>query len=172
MPLSSDSYGSVDGVHAYVGYMTFDAPNYPTTEQVETWINEQSARLNAWLARNGYSIPITSAVSTRAVTILAMYANQGAAGLAELSMRSAGYSATDEDKRENRLLAEFAKAEAFIASGALGALGVGIVRAQAPFYGLSSGGRTATGQSLRPIFTRTSFGNRPTRETGEPESGY
>lgn len=168
MAISSDSYGSVDGVQAYVGYMTFDAPNYPTTAQVEAWIEAQSARLNAWMARNGYSIPVTA---PRAVTILAMFANQGAAGLAELSMRSAGYSEDDEDRRENRLLAAFAEAETFIASGALGALGVGSVRTQAPFYGLSSGGRTATGQPLQPIFTRTSFGNRPTRETGEPEPG-
>jgi dihydroneopterin aldolase len=33
------TYGDIDGVHAYVRYMTFDADNSPTTVDVELWLD-------------------------------------------------------------------------------------------------------------------------------------
>lgn len=167
------TYGTAAGVAAYTAHMTnvsgaFDTTTNPTLAQVEEFLVQMSARLTGWLAHASYVVPVNQA---DAKAILDNYANMGAAGLCELTQRSAG--ATDDvNQRENKFLREFAKAEAFINGSALGALGVSQVRAQGPLFGLSSGGRTGTGQPLKPIFTRTSFGNNPTAETGSPEPGY
>lgn len=159
-------YGSVAGVAAYVRHMQFDASGNPTTSDVEGFLAQQSAVLNGWLAREGYTTPVTQA---DAVLVLARFANLGAAGLCELTQRSAGYTVDNDDAREAQFLKQFGQAEAYIKSGALAALGVAQARSPQPFYGLSVGGRTNSGGYLQPIFTRTSFGNQPTKETGEGE---
>lgn len=176
MSLDANSYGTVAGVAAYVQHMTnaggtFDTTTQPTITQVESFIDQASDMLNGWLARSRYAIPVTQA---DAVKVLARYANLGAAGLCELSMRSAGYSADDENKRENKFLKMFEMAEGYIASGALAALGASVSSSSAPppFAGFRVGGATVGGQGLRPIFTRTMFGNDPTAERGTKEPDY
>ncbi len=166
-------YGTVAGVEKYVQHLTrnaaFDTTTKPTVAQVTEMLDESCAILNGWLAEAGDVVPVTA---TRAVSALSRYANLGAAGLAELAQRSAGYSETDQNRRENKFLAEFAKAEAFIASGALGGLGAGTTDEPPALSGFRFGGVTVGGQRLRPIFRRTSFGNNPTAEsppTREPD---
>ena len=181
MPLDANSYGSVLGVAAYTKRLanasaTFDANTNPTLTEVEAFLDQTSDVLNGWLAAAGYVIPVTQA---DAVSALARWANLGAAGLVELSQRAGGYDAEDENRRENKFLAMFEKAEAYIKSGALGALGAATVSDDlpSPLSGLRVGGVTSGGQKLRPIFKRTGFGNDPTAEspqgrepayTGEP----
>jgi hypothetical protein len=114
-------YGSIGGVEAYTRHMTFDGKRSPTTDQITAWLAARSAILNGWLAAAGYTIPV---VQADAVLILDRYASVGAAGDAELAQRSAGYNKEEQNKRENKFLAEFDKAEAFINSGALIGLGV------------------------------------------------
>lgn len=133
-------YGSVGGVQAYVRYMTLDAPNNPTSSDVNTWLAARSAQLTAWLAAAGYVTPITADYAA-AKAVLDNYANLGAAGLAELSMRSAGASPDSDEARENTFLRQFAAAEAWIKSRALSALGapqalIGDVALQQPQIGL------------------------------------
>ena len=103
------TYGTTAGVEAYVRHMSFDAANNPTTDQVDQWLAERSAQLTGWLASSGYAVPV---VQSDAKAVLDRYANIGAAGDAELAQRSAGYAATDENKRENKFLSEFMRAEA------------------------------------------------------------
>lgn len=143
----------------------------PTLTEVEAFIDQSSDILNGWLAASGYVIPVTNA---NAVTVLARWSNLGAAGLAELSQRAGGYNATDENLRENKFLSMFEAAEAYIQSGALAALGAVTVSNSAPppLAGFRVGGQTRTGQKLRPIFTRTMFGNQPTVENYGKEDGY
>lgn len=117
----SGPYGSVAGVQAYIRHMALDTANYPTTTNVETWLTERAAALTAWLSAAGYVVPV---VQAEAKAVLDRFANVGAAGDAELAQRSAGYSAQDQNRRENKFLAEFATAEAWIRSGALLGLGV------------------------------------------------
>lgn len=173
MALNANSYGTVAGATRYVRRLTtngaFSATSSPSIADVEGFLDEQSAVLNGWLARAGYSVPATNAI---AVQILGRYANLGAAGLIELTQAASGYAAEGEDTRENRFLAEFAKAEAYINSGALGGLGEAQTTAGLGLAGLSVGGRTSGGQRLRPMFTRTSFGNNPTAERGSREPDY
>lgn len=168
-------YGSIAGVAAYVKRLTsaagtFDTTTKPTLTEVEAFLDQASDTLNGYLARNRYVIPVTAA---RAIDVLARYANLGAAGLCELSQRSAGYS--DEDnQRENKFLKLFEGAKDYIASGALAALGAGVqsTGVPPPLAGLRFGGTTRTGQALKPIFTRTGFGNDPTAENPGSEPGY
>ncbi len=166
-------YGSVAGTAKYVRHLTndgeFDDDTRPTLDDVEEMLDESSAILNGWLSQNNYTVPVTA---ERALAALSRYANLGAAGLAELAQRSAGYSETDQNRRENKFLAEFYKAEKFIAGGGLDGLGISPGTIPTPLAGFSIGGRTRGGLALRPMFTRRSFGNDPTSEsppTAEPD---
>jgi hypothetical protein len=167
-------YGTIEGIAKYVRHMTVNGGFGPTTkpsiDEVGEMLDESCALLNGWLANYDYSVPLTA---TRAVAVMARYANLGAAGLAELSQRSGGYSETDENRRENKFLAEFYKAEAFIASGALLGLGETTTAAAPELHGFMVGGRTSGGQAVRPIFRRTMFGNDPAAENdGVKEADY
>ena len=176
MALDANSYGSVAGVAALVKHLcnsagTFDDTTAPTLAEVEAFIDQGSDTLNGWLARARYVIPVTQ---TDAVQVLARYANYYGAGMAELSQRSAGYAADDPNRRENKFFALFDRAEAYIESGALAQLGATVSAAglPPPFSGLRVGGQTASNQLLRPIFSRTMFGNQPNAEYPGPEPTY
>lgn len=170
-------YGTPAGVAAYVKRLAdattgqFTTTTKPPLADVQTWLDGRSARLNTWLIQAGYAIPVTQA---DAKALLDYYANVGAAGDVELSQISAGYSNDDQNRRENKFLAEFDKAWPFIRDGGFAGLPVPTTGASSPIAGLASGGRTSTGQQLAPIFSRQSFGNDPTRENGRPprEPGY
>lgn len=143
----------------------------PTLTEVTRFLDQCSDTLNGWLAASGYVIPV---IQADAADVLGRYAEVGAAGHAELSQRAGGYDAEDENKRENKFLDMFETALAYIQSGALAALGAAVVSNGGPpaLAGLRVGGQTATGQALRPMFRRTSFGWNPTAETGTKEPGY
>jgi len=168
-------YGSTAGVAVYVKHMTnssgaFDTTTKPTLADVDTILGEICAQLNGWLAAADYGVPVTSA---RATPILDRYANLGAAGMCELTMRSAGYSKDDQNKRENKFMDEFYKAEAFINSGALLGLGVTTIATAPALHQFRVGGRNAGHQAARPIFRRTMFGNDPAAENdGNKEASY
>ena len=120
------TYGTPAGVAVYVRHMlngaaTFDSSTKPPIAHVEQWLVERSAQLTACLAAAGYAVPVTQ---PEAKSVLDRYANIGAAGDCELSMRNSGYSADDENAREIKFLAEFDKACPWIQSGALTGLGV------------------------------------------------
>jgi hypothetical protein len=167
------SYGSTDGVAALVRHVAndgFTPSTKPSLTQVETFLDQRSAMLDGWLTTAGYGVPVTVA---RAALVLDHYANYGAAADVEMTQRPSGYSVDDQNRRENKFEAEFARAAAYIASGALAALGVPSTGAPGPLMGLSVGGVTRGGQRLRPIFKRTSLGNDPTAESPSgSESDY
>jgi len=169
----SYDYGTPAGVARYVRHLcntagVFDTATRPTLADVEAFLEERSNQLNAWLAQAGYVVPVTAA---RAASVLGRYASLGAACDCELTPRSAGYS-EDENRRENKFCAQFLEAEAYIKSGALSALGATTTAAPAVLSGLRVGGRTATGQRLRPVFGRTGFNNDPTAESPTAEGAW
>jgi hypothetical protein len=121
------TYGTPAGVAAYVTYMTNTAGSFDdaggrevSLATVNSLLGSVSAQLTGWLAGAGYVTPVTQA---DAKAVLDRYANLGAAGYCELGQRVAGTS-DDENARESKFLAEFAKAEAWINGRALAALGV------------------------------------------------
>lgn len=149
------TFGSVAGVGAYVRHMAFDTPNNPTTTDVTAWLTARSSQLVGWLAAAGFVVPDWT-VYPNAKAVLDNYANLGAACLAELSQRSSGYDAGDENKRENKFCAQFAEAEDWIGGPALAALGVpqtliGSLAAEQPSIGqIVAGGPTDTTRILPP----------------------
>jgi hypothetical protein len=159
-------YGTIEGVAKYVRHLTtnggFGPTTKPTIDEVGEMLDESCAVINGWLSQYNYTVPVTA---TRAAAALSRYANLGAAGLAELAQRSAGYSEQDQNRRENKFLAEFNRAEKFIASGALDGLGVTPGDTPRPLAGFAVGGKTSGGLALRPMFRRSSFGNDPTAES-------
>lgn len=165
MALDSTSYGSVVGVAAHVKHLTnavgsFDTQTRPTLTEVESFLDQVSDVLNGWLARAGYTIPVSQENAAR---VLARYANLGAAGHCELAQRNSGYSPDNENERENEFFALFKLAESYIESGALAALGAAVASDSAPplLSGLRIGGGTSSGQALTPMFSRGMFGNQP-----------
>lgn len=138
-------YGSVAGVQAFVRHMTFDSTNNPTTDDITNFLVQQSAKVNGWLAMAGYAIPVELPTAKAA---LDNFVNMGAAGLAELTQRSAGYTVDQDDTRERTFLDEFNDVQAFITSGALAAMGVsqvlvGGLAAQQPAIGVITAGTTS-----------------------------
>jgi hypothetical protein len=163
MALNANSYGSVAGVEALVRHIAgaggFTIATKPTLAEVESFIDQRSAILNAWLGVAGYTIPASNA---QAQLILAHYAQMGAACDVELTQRSAGYSDNDQNRRENKFCAEFMRAQKLIGEGNL----PGAPSAPGgPLAGLSVGGVTRGGIRLQPLFRRTSFGNDPAKES-------
>lgn len=176
MAVDSYAYGTAADVAAYVQHATnngsFDTTTAPTLAQVESFINQRSAMLNACLAVEGYAVPISAATAPQAYAILVHYVANGAAGDVELSQRSAGYDAEDTNRRENKFLAVFDAGCQFVKSAAFAALAAAQSGPSQGIAGLYVGGRTSTGQRLRPVFTRTTAGNDPTDESGPAEPGW
>lgn len=114
-------YGSVGGVQALTRHIRYGEPDNPTLEDVAGWLTARAGRITGWLAAAGYVTPVTQA---DAKAVLDDFANHGAASSAEAAQRSGGYSEDDADRREVWFARQFDKAEAWIASGALAALGV------------------------------------------------
>lgn len=148
------------------------SPTQPNLTEVESFIDQSSDILNGYLAAAGYVIPVAH---VDAVAVLSRFANLGAAGLSELSQRAGGYDAEDENRRENKFLKMFEAAKSYIDSGALANLGATVIASSAPppLAGFRVGGLTSTGQALRPMFKRTSFGWDPAAESPPSrEPGY
>lgn len=115
------AYGSVAGVQALTRHATFGVANAPTVADVEGWLAARSGQLDGWIAAAGYVVPVAQPEARAA---LDRFANYGAASDVESALRTGGYASDDEDRREVWFAAEFRRAEAWIRSGALGALGV------------------------------------------------
>lgn len=117
------SYGSREGVHAYIKHMTLDTTNNPSGDQIEAWLDERSAVLDGWLSAAGYVVPVTAG---DALTALGRFANLGAAADAELTQLSAGFSMSEESRRDVGFEARFKEAKDWIASGAPAGLGASL----------------------------------------------
>lgn len=113
------TYGNAGEVQALVRHLPFDSQGYPTTEDVERWLTEASAKLSGWLRAAGY----TEAIADEdALTVLNSYANAYAAGMAEKSQAPSYTSEKDDTERSDRWFAQWNEARAWITSGALGSL--------------------------------------------------
>lgn len=176
MAISASSYGSTDEVLTYVRHLmgsnevTFAAATRPKLEEVERFIDRRSARLNAILAGAGYTVPI--ATPQTAVDILAEIVVKGAVADCELTLRQSGVRPEGENDREYEFERAYAEGLTFVASADFAALGSPQNAPSSAIAGISVGGTTRTGQRLKPIFGRTTFGNDPTRESGNKEPGY
>jgi hypothetical protein len=94
MTLRADSYGTVAEVRALTRHLldgseTFDTETRPTIDDVETFIDRASGMLNAALASQGFTVPITN--STAMLACDEWVVTQSARAV-ELTQRGTGYS--------------------------------------------------------------------------------
>lgn len=91
-------YGSVAGVEALVPAVAgagFDASSTPTSTEIDTWLDEAYALINAALSGAGYSIPVSAAAGAYAL-LTALENLYGAA----YTLRAYGME-THHDEQEN-----------------------------------------------------------------------
>lgn len=98
------SYGSTAGVSAIVPALgTLDGSSTPTATQVEGWLNEAYAKINAALSAAGYSVPVTAA---EALPLLRSLENLYGAAYA-LRARGMEISHDEEEVRSETYLKDF-----------------------------------------------------------------
>lgn len=148
------TYGTPAGVQALIRHMAVDGVRAPSSEQIAGWLTEASALLTSVLADAGYTTPVTQ---EDAVVVLSAYANVYAASRAELAQRFAGDTGEEGNRRYEAFLAEWEKAEAWIRSGALAALGVP---------------QTSTAGAVMTFVDATYNTTAPTDEYGRPYSWW
>lgn len=133
MALRADSYGSVEEVRALTRHLldgspTFDGETRPTLADVETFINRASGVLNAALASQGFTVPVTNST---AVLACDEWVVTQAARAAELTQRGTGYS-----DAEGSRLAGFSQksAMAWVKDMAAAFQGLGLSTANSPAH--------------------------------------
>src|SRR6478752_1377074 len=161
MAIDSDSYGSADGVAAYVRGLTaaasFSTTTAPTLAQVESWINEVSAIANTGAKAVGFAVPITQAVAVKSLRGLI---NQYVAQLAELSRGQGRFSS---EKLQNSSLSPLGIIRKelldFISMNADGWEALGASRASSERNEIGFRDTDEVGDPTAPIFQRKGFGN-------------
>ena len=163
MALLTNSYGDTDEIASlvprYAGVdIKFDITTRPTLLQVESFADQVSALLNAVLAQNGFSIPVTNA---DAVLLLDLFVNQEVAAIAEGINGSGRFGPTKGGRTSpgNRFNLIMSDVEEFVAANALGLERLGATRTYDPIAGISYRGQDEGGTDTAPIFQRSAFGN-------------
>ena len=93
MAVGANSYGEVARVQAHVGDLvasrtfvnatsTGQSASIPSLTQVESWIDDRAARLNAELRAAGFTVPVSSATDPEAHAWLRAANSAGAAAIA------------------------------------------------------------------------------------------
>lgn len=119
------SYGSSTGVEALVPAVgTIDANSTPTLDQVNTWLAESAAMIDAVLAGAGYSLPVSDS-ATAALAYLAALNNLYAAGQT-LRARGLDSLSGQTENRSGGLMREFQSGLNGLRSADLTALGMSV----------------------------------------------
>jgi hypothetical protein len=161
MAIGANSYGSADGVAAYVRGLTaaasFSVSTIPTLAQVESWLDEVSAIANTGMKAAGFTIPLTQA---DAVLALRGMINQYVAQLAELSR---GQGRFTSERAQNSSLSPMGTIRKelldFINTNADGWEALGAARAASERNEIGFRDSDEAGDPTFPIFQRNAFGN-------------
>lgn len=157
MAQEPDSYGTPEGVAAYVGVYTlngaFTTDTQPTLATVVRWIDQVSDVVNVALSDAGFTPPIANAVAFAAIS---MWVEQLVADLVHAANSkgrlitksgSINYSQIDED-----ILA-------WVRLRAIGFVNLGVPRTQGTIGVIATRDVDATGEPAEFIFSRSDFGN-------------
>lgn len=161
MAIGANSYGSADGVAAYVRSLTgagsFTTSTVPTLAQVESWLDEVSAIANTGMKAAGFTIPLTQ---SDAVMSLRGMINQYVAQLAELSRGQGRFSS---EKAQNSSLSPMGMIRKelldFISINADGWEALGAARSASERNEIGFRDTDEAGDPTAPIFQRKAFGN-------------
>lgn len=162
MGVATNSYGTASDVAAFVELYTtsgsFTTSTIPTLAQVESWIDQISALVNAALAGAGFVIPVTQSDAKLAIK---SYVVQAASDLAHAANSAGRYFTDTALQRGVSPMAAIRKeildwVETF--SDGLDALGAS--RSSTTGAGeISFRDTDEGGDEIHPIFQRDAFGN-------------
>jgi hypothetical protein len=164
MPVGANSYGSAADVAALTNsYLNasnaYDTTTIPTLAQVEGWIDQVSGIMNAALAGQGFTVPVTQADAVLAIKSIIV---ESVADLSHAANLAGRYFTNSAQERGITAMSAIRKQILeWVESFASGLEALGVARA-----GETGGGdilsRTidTAGDDITPIFQRKGFGNR------------
>lgn len=157
MAQEADSYGTPEGVAAYVGIYTiagsFTTATTPTLATVTRWIDQVSDVVNVALATSGFRTPITQADAKAA---LDMFVEQLVADLAHAA-NSKGRLLNQNGTTNYQQIGE--DVLDWVSARAIGFINLGIDRATGTLGSIGSKGWDDAGEEVTYIFQRKGFGN-------------
>lgn len=164
MAVGANSYGTAADVaaltNAYLNASNaYDTTTIPTLVQVEGWIDQVSGVMNAALAGQGFTVPVTQADAVLAIKSFVVEAVADLAHAANLAGRYFTSSALERGITPMSAIRK--QILEWVESFASGLESLGVARA-----GETGGGdilsRTTdtAGDEITPIFSRKGFGNR------------
>lgn len=158
MAQEADSYGTPEGVAAYVGVYTtggsFTTTTQPTLGTVIRWIDQVSDALNIALASEGFETPIVQADAKAALTMeveqLVADLVHAANSKGRLVLKKGGI---DWGQVQEDIMT-------WAHTRAIGFVNLGIQRSKGTLGVIGTRSTDAAGQEVGFIFSRSSYGNR------------
>lgn len=156
-----DSYGTVEGVAAYVGVYTdngvFNSTTNPTYERIVVWIDQVSDMLNVSLSSAGFKTPINQ---VDAVSALAGLVEQIVSDLSHAANSKGRFFGTRfQEKGGNIMLTILKEINEWVEANSVGFTNLGVPRATGTIGKIGSKDVDASGDNMPPIFQRKAFGN-------------
>ena len=161
MTIGANSYGTVAQVQAltprYLNSLMYTTDTRPTLAQVETFIDNVSATLNVFLAREGFSIPITQASAKQACDQIVV---ESVVDLCHAA-NSTGRFFTDRalERGINPIAAIRQDMASWVEMMAPGLEELGATRTHSLLDGVAFRDSDNSGDATAPIFQRKGFGN-------------
>lgn len=160
MALNANSYSSIADVAAltprYAVGGTFTDTTRPQLAQVERWINQVSGLVNAMLAAQGFSIPVTQA---DAVLSLSFFVSEEVAAMCEGVNGSGRFGpSTKSGGAKGRFALLVEDVQAFIETNATGFEHMGAARTYTPTSGVGFKEFDGAGDEVHALFQRKAFG--------------
>lgn len=153
-------YGSSTGVVAlvprYGSSGNFTTGTRPTLAQVGTWLEEISDILNAMLAAEGFSTPISD---TEVANICTHFVNQEVAAICEGVNGSGRFGPSGKRPRKSRFDILMDEVEGFVKRNSTGFTRLGATRSISTVGTIMTRSTDEAGDDVVPIFQRKGFGN-------------
>lgn len=162
MALNTNSYGHPDDIAALTprwatSSAIFDSTTRPTLGQVQNWVNQVSAMVNAILSQYGFTIPVTQ---TDAVEMLNLFVNEEVAAMVEGVNGSGRFGPTTKAPgKRGRFAVITEDIIGFIEAIATGLEQMGVSRTYTFAEGAGYRGTDEDGNDIAPLFQRSAFGN-------------
>ena len=162
MSVGANSYGTAAGVAGLTPRYantsaTFDGTTRPTLTQVEAYIDQVSGIVNSYLAQEGFSVPITQADVTLALT---MFVQEEVAAIVE-GINNAGRfgPTTKAPGKRGRFAVITEDVKAFVEGNAYGFNLLGATRTKSALSGIAYRDADESGDDVTPLFERKAFGD-------------
>lgn len=161
MAIGANSYGTLAGVGALVprysgAGLDFAATTRPNAGQVEAWINQTSAILNAVLATAGFAIPV---VQADAALVCANFVTEEVAGIVESVNVAGKRGPTERESRTRPSGGIMQRAITFVELHTAGLERLGATRTDDKAQNIAYRDADERGNATAPLFQRAAFGD-------------